>query len=120
VARFRFADLCEKPLGAADYLAMAERFHTVFIDAIPVMDYDRRDEAKRFITLIDTLYDRHVKVIASAAAEPPHLYLAKEGREAFEFERTVSRLIEMRSYDYLAMPHGRAFVAPAASDIVDT
>jgi len=119
IARFGFADLCAKPLGAADYLTVAERFHTIILDHIPVMDHDRRNEAKRFITLIDTLYDRHVKLIASAEAEPTGLYLATEGREAFEFERTVSRLIEMRSNDYLAMPHGRA-VAPAARGIIDT
>jgi cell division protein ZapE len=107
VARFTFADLCSKPLGAADYLALAERFHTVFLEDIPVLDFARRNEAKRLIMLVDTFYDRHVKLVASAAAEPQHLYEADEGREAFEFERTVSRLIEMRSQEYLSAPHGR-------------
>ena len=71
------------------------------------MNFDRRNEAKRFIILIDTLYDAHVKLLASAEAEAPDLYAAETGREAFEFDRTVSRLIEMRSEDYLSLPHGR-------------
>ncbi|MFH6782879.1 MULTISPECIES: cell division protein ZapE [Methylobacterium] len=107
VARFTFADLCARPLGAADYLALAERFHTVIVEEIPVMDMPQRNEAKRFIILVDALYDTRTKLLASAAAEPTGLYLADSGREAFEFERTVSRLIEMRSEDYLALPHGR-------------
>ena len=108
VARFGFADLCEQPLGAADFLAVAQAFHTVVIDGIRVIAAPERNVAKRLITLIDTLYDRHVKLIASAEAEPAGLYRAEDGREAFEFDRTVSRLIEMRSDDYLALPHGRA------------
>jgi len=120
VARFAFADLCGKPLGASDYLAVAERFHTVLIDRIPVMGPEHRNEAKRFIMLIDTFYDRHVKLIASADAEPTALYRATEGREAFEFERTASRLIEMRSHDYLAMPHGRVRSVSTGGAIVDT
>ncbi len=107
VARFSFADLCDRPLGASDYLMIAREFHTVIIDRIPVMDYPRRNEAKRFIILIDVFYEHHVKVVASAEAEPHQLYAATVGREVFEFERTVSRLIEMRSEAYLAAPHGR-------------
>ena len=107
VARFSFADLCAQPLGASDYMAIAHAFKTVILSDIPVMGPDTRNEAKRFITLVDTLYDGHVKLIASAAAEPQGLYTATEGREAFEFDRTVSRLIEMRSSEYLALPHGR-------------
>ena len=72
----------------------------------PLMDEARRNEAKRFINLIDALYDRHVKLIVSAAAEPAELYRAKHGHEAFQFDRTASRLIEMRSTEYLALPHG--------------
>jgi cell division protein ZapE len=107
VARFSFADLCGHPLGAVDYLKIAHEFHTILIDHIPVMDFDRRNETKRFIILIDTFYDQAVKLVASAAAEPDALYRAREGFEALEFRRTASRLIEMRSQSYLALPHGR-------------
>jgi len=107
VARASFADLCAQAYGASDYIALAQRFHTLVLDDIPILDFDRRNEAKRFIILIDTLYEHHVKLVASAAAEPHELYRANKGREAFEFDRTVSRLIEMRSEEYLAMPHGR-------------
>lgn len=106
VARFAFEDLCSRPLGSADYLAIAENFHTVFVDGVPAMPHHMRNEAKRFINFIDTLYDQHVKLVVSADAPPIGLYLGA-GREAFEFERTASRLIEMQSYDYLALPHGR-------------
>jgi cell division protein ZapE len=107
VARFAFGDICGKPYGASDFMALAENFHTVVLEDIPVLDVDRRNEAKRLITLIDVLYDNNVKLIASAAAEPTDLYVGTTGREAFEFERTASRLIEMRSEAYLAAPHGR-------------
>ena len=107
VARFSFADLCEAPLGARDFLAIARRYHTVLIDDIPVLRASQANEAKRFIILIDTFYEAHIKLFASAAAPPPELFLATEGREAFEFARTVSRLIEMQSSDYMALPHGR-------------
>jgi cell division protein ZapE len=108
VARFSFADLCEKPLGASDYLRLAHEYHTLLIDHVPAMDYADRNAAKRFIALIDTLYDNAVKLMASAAAEPAQLYRASEGVEAMEFNRTVSRLIEMGSESYLALPHGRS------------
>jgi cell division protein ZapE len=106
VARFSFADICEKPLAASDYLRLARDYHTIMIDHIPVMDYAERNAAKRFITLIDTLYDNRVKLMASAAADPMSLYVASEGNEANEFKRTSSRLIEMSSESYLALPHG--------------
>ncbi|MER9168032.1 cell division protein ZapE [Mesorhizobium australicum] len=100
-ARFAFADLCEKPLGARDYLAIAGRFSTVFIDRVPVLGEGKRNEAKRFILLIDTLYDHHTRLVVSADALPHALYAAKRGVEVFEFERTASRLIEMQSRDWL-------------------
>ena len=106
VARFSFRQLCEQPLGASDYLRIAHEFHTVILEAIPVMDYPQRNAAKRFIALIDTFYDNAVKLVASAEAEPAALYRATDGYEANEFKRTASRLIEMRSDEYLALPHG--------------
>jgi cell division protein ZapE len=106
-ARFRFNDLCRVPLGAADYLQIARSFHTVVIENIPVIAAEERNEAKRFILLVDALYDNGVKLIASAEAEPDQLFLGSNGTEAFEFRRTASRLYEMRSMDYLARPHGR-------------
>lgn len=107
-ARFSFANLCEAPLGPnPDYLSLARMFHTLVLEHIPVMGPDQRNEAKRFISLIDTLYDANVKLIASAAAPPDGLYVGTDGTEAFEFARTVSRLHEMRSSEYLAKPHGR-------------
>ena len=107
VARFTFHELCEVPLGAADYLKIAHEFHTVVLDHIPVLTSEKRNEAKRFIALIDTFYDNAVKLVASAAAEPTALYTGTDGYEAQEFKRTASRLIEMRSETYLALPHGR-------------
>jgi len=122
VARFFFHDLCEQPLAAADYLRIAHEFHTLIIDRIPVMGFDERNAAKRFIILIDTLYDHSVKLIASAAAEPDALYQASDGFEVSEFKRTASRLIEMRSQAYLALPHGRSDSAASGSSegIVET
>ncbi|HEY4833617.1 MAG TPA: cell division protein ZapE, partial [Bradyrhizobium sp.] len=87
VARFSFAEICEVPLAASDYLRLAHDYHTILIDHIPVMDYDERNAAKRFIALIDTLYDNAVKLMASAAADPMSLYVATEGSEANEFKR---------------------------------
>jgi len=121
VARFFFHDLCEQPLGASDYLRIAHEFHTLIIDRIPTMGFDQRNSAKRFIILIDTLYDHAVKLVASAAAEPDALYQASDGYEAAEFRRTASRLIEMRSRSYLALPHGRDSSASGSSEgIVET
>jgi len=122
VARFTFHDLCQQPLAAADYLKIAHEFHTIMIDHIPVMDYERRDEAKRFIILIDTLYDNAIKLIASAEAEPDALYHASDGFEAYEFNRTASRLIEMRSQTYLALPHGHGHgvASGSAEGLVET
>lgn len=98
VARFTFAELCGKPLGAADYGKIAARFHTVILAGIPVFGPEHRNEAKRFINLIDTFYDQHIRLIASAAAEPEALWRGPDaGTETFEFARTASRLIEMRS-----------------------
>jgi cell division protein ZapE len=107
VARFDFDSLCRRPLGSADYLKIAQRFHTIILDRIPSLGQSERNEARRFIILIDALYDMRVKLIASAAGEPDALYTGAEGAEAFEFKRAASRLIEMRSADYLALPHGR-------------
>jgi cell division protein ZapE len=121
VARFSFAQLCEQPLGAGDYLRIAHEFHTIVLDHVPVMGSERRDAAKRFIILIDTLYDNAVKLIASAAAGPTGLYVGTDGYEAHEFKRTVSRLVEMGSHDYLALPHGgRAHESADTGGIVET
>lgn len=100
VARFTFDDLCNQPLGATDYLHIAHAFHTVIIDAIPVIERGRRDVARRFINLIDALYDSRICLIASAEAEPDDLYPHGDGADLFE--RTASRLTEMRSEAYLA------------------
>ncbi len=112
-ARFAFADLCEKPLGARDYLAIADRFATIFIDHVPVLMEEQRNETKRFILLIDTLYDRHVRLVISAAATPDKLYAGKKGTEAFEFERTASRLIEMQSKEWREAGHSNSEPAKA-------
>ncbi len=98
-AWFTFGELCEKPLGAADYLAICNRFDTVFISGIPVLSPEMRNEARRFVTLIDSLYDNRVKLICTADAPPTELYPFGDG--AFEFQRTISRLMEMQSEAYL-------------------
>jgi cell division protein ZapE len=106
VAVFSFKRLCGEPRGAADYLAIAQRFHTVIIVGIPVMGPEMRNEATRFVTLVDELYEHRVKLLAAADSEPAGLYPSGDG--SFEFQRTVSRLEEMRSADYLAEGHGLA------------
>jgi len=104
VAVFSFKRLCAEARGAADYLAIARHFHTVILVAIPRLGPEMRNEAARFVTLIDALYEHKVKLIATADAEPVNLYESGDGR--FEFDRTVSRLMEMQSQDYLALGHG--------------
>ena len=104
VAVFSFKRLCGEARGAADYLAIARRFHTVILVGIPRMSREMRNEAARFVTLVDSLYEHRVKLLAAAAAEPEALYPAGDG--TFEFSRTVSRLEEMQSADYLAEGHG--------------
>jgi len=103
-ARFSFEELCARPLGGADYLAIARDFHTVFIDHIPVLTPEMRNWARRFTLLIDTLYDEGVKLVCSAAAPPEALLADDAGQEAFR--RTVSRLVEMRGDAYLRRGHG--------------
>jgi cell division protein ZapE len=98
--RASFASLCQQFLGPQDYLAIAERFHTLFLEDVPLLTPDKRDAAKRFNTLIDALYEADAKLVALADGEPEALYPAGDG--SFEFERTVSRLQEMRSADYVA------------------
>ena len=103
VAWFDFASLCERPLGAADYLAIATHYHCLILAGVPRLSPERRDTARRFITLIDALYEHRTQLICSAAAAPDRLYPA--GDAALEFKRTASRLIEMQAADYLARPH---------------
>ncbi|MEZ0471206.1 cell division protein ZapE [Luteimonas salinilitoris] len=103
MAWFDFDALCEGPRGANDYIEIAREFHTVLLGGVPVMDGRRDDAARRFVTLVDELYDRHVNLVCTAAAEPPELYVGERLQGAFE--RTASRLIEMRSAEYLAREH---------------
>lgn len=106
VAVFSFRRLCGEARGAADYLAIAQAYHTVILVGIPRLGPDMRNEAARFVTLIDALYENRVKLFATADAEPEELYPKGDG--AFEFERTVSRLQEMQSATYMALGHGEA------------
>lgn len=99
VARFSFAQLCERPLGAEDYIAIAKRYHTVFLENVPRLGYDRRNEAKRLMTLVDVLYDNHRNLVITAEERPDRLYTGTD--HAYEFQRTVSRLMEMQTPDYL-------------------
>ncbi len=99
VARFGFSQLCERPLGAEDYIAIAKRYHTVFLENVPRLGYDRRNEAKRLMTLVDILYDNHRNLVITAEEQPDRLYQGTD--HAFEFQRTVSRLLEMQTPEYL-------------------
>ncbi|SKA35566.1 cell division protein ZapE [Consotaella salsifontis] len=101
-ARFDFDSLLRKPVGAQDFLALSARFHTVMLEGVPALTQAERNEARRFIILVDTLYDAHRRIVISAEVEADRLYSGRNGAEVFEFERTVSRLIEMRSEEYLA------------------
>jgi cell division protein ZapE len=103
VAMAHYLDWCAKPMGAADFLCIGDHFHTVIVAEIPKMGPDSQDKAARFVTMIDTFYEKKVKFICSAAAPPDKLYV--EGDGAFEFQRTVSRLVEMQSPDYLTLDH---------------
>lgn len=103
IARFTFDELCRQPLGAADYIEIARQFHTLFLSNIPIMEAKHQNEAKRFVNLIDILYEQGVNLICSAEGQPEQLYT--EGRGAFEFNRATSRLVEMQSEEYLAAEH---------------
>jgi cell division protein ZapE len=113
VAWFDFAELCEQPLGAADYLALTDPYETIILAGVPVLTPDRRNEARRLITLVDALYERRIKLIMGAAAPPFELYAAGEG--AFEFQRTASRLMEMQSRAYIE--RAKSATRPAAEFI---
>jgi cell division protein ZapE len=104
VAVFSFKRLCREARGASDYLAVARHFHSVIVVGIPTLGPENRNEAARFVTLIDSLYEYKVKLIATADATPDALYTKGDGR--FEFDRTISRLMEMQSAEYLAEGHG--------------
>ncbi len=106
VAYFEFEDLCQQALGAEDYIAISNKFHTVVLSGIPQMTTEMRNEAKRFMNLIDVLYEKKVNLVASADAPPEELHAA--GTHAFEFQRTVSRLMEMQSPEYIDLPHESA------------
>ena len=122
VARFSFHDLCGEPLAGSDYLKIAHEFHTIVLDRIPAMGFDRRNEAKRFIIL--SIRSTTTRSSWSPRPRPSRirLYRAEEGFEAYEFKRTASRLIEMRSQEYLALPHGRshALATGSTEGIVET
>ena len=103
VAMVSFSDICDRPLGPADYIEISRRYHTIIMSGIPRMNGEMKNVARRFVTLIDALYEGHVKFICSAECDPSQLY--SEGEGAFEFERTASRLIEMQSESYMEMDH---------------
>jgi cell division protein ZapE len=104
VARFHFSELCERPLGAHDYLALTRHFHTVILAGIPRLGPEKRNEARRFVILVDIFYDNAIKLVASAETDVEEIYPAGDG--GFEFQRTVSRLVEMQSAEYFDAPHG--------------
>ena len=114
LARATFGDLCGRALGPQDYLAVAERFHTLFLEDVPVLGPEKQQEARRFVTLIDALYEAGIRLVMLAQAGPDDLY--RSGIGAFEFERTASRLHEMRSTDWLerASQNGEPVLAPGA------
>jgi cell division protein ZapE len=121
VARCHYDDLCGQPLGATDFVEIARVYHTLVLDGIPRLDPAKRNEVKRFIVLIDALYDHRVKLVAAAAAPVHELYKGGTGHEAFEFDRTASRLIEMQSSEYLALEHGSlSDVSGDAGGLVET
>lgn len=115
-AWFTFDQLCREPRGASDYLAIVREFDTVFIEGVPMMGVSMRNEAKRFITLIDTLYDHDARTVISAEANPHALYQGTTGTESFEFQRTASRLIEMQSEEYLNRFNGLSGKRPSATE----
>ena len=114
VARFSFDKLCRRPLGAGDYLQIVRAYHTIILSDVPVMDGGQRNEARRFINLIDTLYDNRTRLVVSADAEPDRLWRGKDGHESLAFSRTASRLIEMRSDVFFSA--GRGAKKAAVSD----
>ena len=116
VARFTFANLCEAPLGAADYLAIAKRFHTVILSDIPYLPPTRRNESKRFLILIDALFEHNVNLVCSAAVDADALY--PEGDGAAAFQRAVSRLLEMQGDAYIGLGHLVSTEAERATDMV--
>ena len=121
VARIEFDDLCGRPLGAADYIVLARTYHTIILENVPRLGPDQANEARRFITLIDVLYERKVKLFVIAETGPDDLYHAETGAEAFEFARTASRLHEMGSRDYLSLPRGRGHgVSGNVTGLVET
>ncbi|WP_347332805.1 cell division protein ZapE [Marinimicrobium locisalis] len=103
VAWFEFTALCDGPRSQNDYIELAREYHAVILSNVPAMGWGNEDQARRFISLVDEFYDRRVKLVISAATPLTALY--REGRLAFEFQRTISRLLEMQSHDYLAQPH---------------
>ena len=113
---FDFAALCDGPRSQRDYLEIARRYAVVFLSGVPALGPATADLARRFTWLVDILYDHRVKLVASSAAEAEAIY--REGPAAHEFPRTVSRLVEMRTHDYMAQPHASGEPAPAAAEPV--